>query len=49
MWSKDGMVSPESWATAQAVVREAGVLKSDVAYDAIIDMQFVKAALAAGF
>jgi NitT/TauT family transport system substrate-binding protein len=33
MWSKE---------TAQAVVREAGILKADVPYDDIIDMQFMK-------
>jgi NitT/TauT family transport system substrate-binding protein len=48
LWSKDGMVTPEAWATAQSVVREAGILKSDVPYEAIIDMQFVKAAQAGG-
>jgi NitT/TauT family transport system substrate-binding protein len=46
MWSKDGMVSAESWKTGSTVVRKAGILKKDVAYDEIIDMQFVKAALA---
>lgn len=46
LWSKDGMVSPESWTTASMVVRTAGILKKDVAYDDIIDMQFVKATLA---
>lgn len=46
MWSKDGMVSAESWKTGGMVVRNAGILKKDVAYDEIIDMQFVKAALA---
>jgi NitT/TauT family transport system substrate-binding protein len=48
MWSKDGMVTPEAWSTAQSVVRDAGILKSDVPYEAIIDMQFVKAAQAGG-
>ncbi|MDB5405317.1 MAG: hypothetical protein JWL84_229 [Rhodospirillales bacterium] len=48
LWSKDGMVTPEAWSTAQSVVREAGILKSDVPYEAIIDMQFVKAAQAGG-
>lgn len=43
IWSKDGMVEPEAWTTAQEVVRNAGLLKQDVAYDDIIDMQFVKA------
>jgi NitT/TauT family transport system substrate-binding protein len=46
MWSKDGMVSVDSWKTGSMVVRNAGILKKDVAYDEIIDMQFVKAALA---
>ncbi|MPZ54971.1 MAG: ABC transporter substrate-binding protein [Rhizobiales bacterium] len=46
LWSKDGMVSPESWKTGGMVVRNAGILKKDVAYDEIIDMQFVKATLA---
>jgi len=48
MWSHDGMVSAESWATAQNVVRAADILKADVAYDEIIDMQFVKSTLASG-
>ncbi len=43
LWSKDGMVLPAAWTTAQEVVRTAGLLKQDVAYDDIIDMQFVKA------
>jgi NitT/TauT family transport system substrate-binding protein len=42
LWSEDGMISPESWATGQKVVRDAGILKQDVAYDAIIDMQFMR-------
>lgn len=46
LWSKDGMVSPAAWTTGSTVVRTAGILKKDVAYDEIIDMQFVKAALA---
>jgi NitT/TauT family transport system substrate-binding protein len=45
MWSPDGMVEPAAWTTAQAVVREAGLLKADVPYDQIFDMQFVKAEL----
>jgi NitT/TauT family transport system substrate-binding protein len=45
LWSKDGMVSREAWTTAQEVVRTAGILKQDVPYDDIIDMQFVKARL----
>jgi NitT/TauT family transport system substrate-binding protein len=43
IWNKDGFVSPQSWKTGEAVVRAAGILKQDVAYDQIIDMQFVKA------
>jgi NitT/TauT family transport system substrate-binding protein len=42
MWSPDGMISKPAWATAKAVVREAGILKSDVAYEEIIDMSFVE-------
>jgi NitT/TauT family transport system substrate-binding protein len=45
LWSKDGMVSREAWTTAQEVVRTAGILKLDVPYDDVIDMQFVKARL----
>jgi NitT/TauT family transport system substrate-binding protein len=46
LWSKDGMVSEQAWTTAQKVVRNAGILKADVPYDQVIDMQFVKAILA---
>jgi len=45
MWSKDGMITPQSWETGKTVVREAGILKTDVGYDEIIDMSFVKKAL----
>jgi NitT/TauT family transport system substrate-binding protein len=41
MWSKDGQISHASWDTAKAVVMGAGILKSDVKYDEIIDMSFV--------
>ena len=41
MWSKDGSISRRAWDTAQAVVREANILKQDVAYDDIIDMRFM--------
>ena len=47
MWSRDGMISPESWVTGKSVVMEAGILKSDVPYEAIIDMRFVKTVNAA--
>ena len=42
LWSKDGMISRAAWDTGSAVVREAGILKSDVKYDEIIDMSFVE-------
>src|SRR5580704_9598224 len=41
LWSPDGMISREAWATASAVVRSADILKTDVGYDEIIDMSFV--------
>ena len=43
LWSRDGMISRQSWSTASAVVREAGILKTDIKYDDIIDMSFVEA------
>jgi NitT/TauT family transport system substrate-binding protein len=46
LWSHDGMVSEASWLTAEKVVRGANILKADVPYDAIIDMEFVKSTLA---
>ncbi|MDF2115325.1 ABC transporter substrate-binding protein [Roseiarcaceae bacterium H3SJ34-1] len=47
MWSKDGTISTKAWDTAEAVVLGATILKQPVPYDDIIDMQFVKATLAA--
>jgi NitT/TauT family transport system substrate-binding protein len=44
MWSKDGTISPQAWATAKSVVRQAGILKSDIGYEDIIDMRFVAGA-----
>ena len=44
LWSKDGMISRASWDTAKAVVMGAGILKTDVEYDEIIDMSFVQTA-----
>ena len=41
LWSRDGIISPASWTTASAVVREAGILKADIKYDEIIDMRLV--------
>ena len=42
MWSKDGMISKPAWETGKAVVMGAGMLKTDVSYDDIIDMSFVE-------
>src|SRR6185437_3887555 len=42
LWSKDGQVSRAAWDTAKAVVIGAGILKSDVKYEEIIDMSFVE-------
>jgi NitT/TauT family transport system substrate-binding protein len=41
IWSKDGKISPAAWTTASKVVRAANLLKTDVAYNDIIDMRFV--------
>jgi NitT/TauT family transport system substrate-binding protein len=42
MWSQDGMISRQAWDTGKAVVMDAGILKTDVKYDEIIDMSFVE-------
>ena len=42
MWSKDGMISKAAWDTGKSVVMEAGILKSDIKYEEIIDMSFVE-------
>jgi NitT/TauT family transport system substrate-binding protein len=42
LWSKDGLISRAAWTTGSTVVREAGILKSDVSYDEIIDMSFIE-------
>jgi NitT/TauT family transport system substrate-binding protein len=42
MWSKNGIISRAAWDTGKAVVMEAGILKTDVGYDEIIDMSFVE-------
>jgi NitT/TauT family transport system substrate-binding protein len=44
MWSKDGMISRQAWDTGKDVVMTAGILKTDVKYDEIIDMSFVESA-----
>ncbi|WP_158810999.1 ABC transporter substrate-binding protein [Beijerinckia sp. L45] len=43
VWSTDGIITEQGWATGKAVVMTSGLLKQDVPYDGIIDMQFVKA------
>ena len=40
MWSKDGSISREAWDTGKAVVMGAGILKTDVKFEEIIDMSF---------
>ena len=42
LWSKDGLISRAAWDTGSKVVRDAGILKSDVKYEDIIDMSFVE-------
>jgi NitT/TauT family transport system substrate-binding protein len=42
LWSKDGTISPAAWDNAKAVVMGAGILKTDIKYDEIIDMSFVE-------
>jgi NitT/TauT family transport system substrate-binding protein len=46
LWSPDGLISPQAWQTAKAVVTAVGILKADVPYEQVIDMQFVEKALA---
>ena len=41
LWSQDGSISRASWDTAKSVVMGAGLLKTDVSYEDIIDMSFV--------
>lgn len=42
LWSKDGTISHAAWDTAKSVVMSAGLLKTDVKYEEIIDMSFVE-------
>jgi NitT/TauT family transport system substrate-binding protein len=44
IYSTDGFIPPEAWTLGEAVVRQGGVLKADVPYDDVVDMQFVKEA-----
>jgi NitT/TauT family transport system substrate-binding protein len=46
IWSKDGLVSPAAWNTSKMVVMDAGMLKQDVPYEGVVDMQFVKKSVA---
>ena len=41
IFSKDGFIPPQAWETGEAVIRQAGILKTHVAYDDVIDMRFV--------
>jgi NitT/TauT family transport system substrate-binding protein len=41
LWSRDGKILPAAWTTGARVVRTAEILKTDVAYDEIIDMRFI--------
>jgi NitT/TauT family transport system substrate-binding protein len=41
LWSKDGSISHQSWDTAKDVVMTAGILKENIPYDDVIDMQFL--------
>ena len=41
IYSTDGFIPKESWATGEAIVLEAGILKQSVSYDQVIDMRFV--------
>lgn len=47
LWARDGMITPESWTTGHRVVRAADILKTDVAYDEIIDMRVLQRVVAA--
>jgi NitT/TauT family transport system substrate-binding protein len=42
LWSPDGVISRESWATMHSVVRTIGILKTDVPYEEVIDNSFVE-------
>ncbi len=43
LWSPDGTILPAAWDTGKKVVMGAGILKKDIGFDEIVDMQFVKA------
>jgi NitT/TauT family transport system substrate-binding protein len=46
LWSLDGMLKPEAWDTAHRVVRKSNILKEDVTYNDIVDMQFMESVTA---
>jgi NitT/TauT family transport system substrate-binding protein len=41
LFSKDGFIPKESWATGETIVLDAGILKQPVSYDEVINMRFV--------
>jgi NitT/TauT family transport system substrate-binding protein len=41
LFSRDGYIPKESWATGETIVLDAGILKQHVSYDEVIDMRFV--------
>jgi NitT/TauT family transport system substrate-binding protein len=41
IYSPDGFITKESWATGEAIVLDAGILKQPVSYDEVINMRFV--------
>jgi NitT/TauT family transport system substrate-binding protein len=43
LWSQDGQITENSWKNAEQVVFTAGLLKQEVPYSSVVDMQFVKA------
>ena len=40
LWSRDGKMAPQAWATGQRVVQKAGLLKIDVPFKDVIDTRF---------
>jgi NitT/TauT family transport system substrate-binding protein len=41
LWEWSGRITPDAVKTAEAVVKEAGLLKDDVAYNEIIDLRYL--------
>jgi len=46
LWSPDGIITPESWEVAHNVVRNAGNLDRDIAFEEIIDISIAEKARA---